>query len=278
MTSTAKDSSSKRASVPRAIVTSSPHYCRPAHGVVAANGVRIMVSGIDLVRDENGAFRVLEDNVRIPSGVSYVIENRRAMTQNFSTLFGDYRVQPVDEYPSRLLNALRASAPPSIDDPVNVVLSPGVHNAAYFEHVLLARMMGVELVEGPDWLAFLRASGAMEAYMRSTSHLDDANAIAAFLLLDRIFPRSVLFSLYRAHPLVLELQPGHQCIAAVDHVRQGIAQARATLEFVDSSNVLAQLGELLELLELTCIGLDESITERFFYRDSVVNWHSEGAL
>ena len=136
--------------IPRAVIVSSPHYCRPAHGVVAANGVRIMVSGIDLVRDENGAFRVLEDNVRIPSGVSYVIENRRAMTQNFATLFGEYRVQPVDEYPARLLNALRASAPASIDDPVIVVLSPGVHNAAYFEHVLLARMMGVELVEGPD--------------------------------------------------------------------------------------------------------------------------------
>ena len=142
--------------------------------------------------------------------------------------------------------------------------------------LLRARVAGAE--HAPDWLAFLRASGAMEAYMRSTSHLDDANGIAAFLLLDRIFPRSVLFSLYRADALVLELQPGHQRIAAVDHVRQGIAQARATLEFVDSSNVLAQLGELLELLELTCIGLDESITERFFYRDSVVNWHSEGAL
>lgn len=136
--------------VPKAVVTSSPHYCRPAHGVVAANGVRIMVSGIDLVRDELGIFRVLEDNVRIPSGVSYVIENRRAMTQSFATLFGDYRVQPVDEYPSRLLRALGAAAPSSIEDPVIVVLSPGVHNAAYFEHVLLARMMGVELVEGPD--------------------------------------------------------------------------------------------------------------------------------
>ncbi|MDE3222431.1 MAG: circularly permuted type 2 ATP-grasp protein [Acidobacteriota bacterium] len=136
--------------IPRAVITSSPHYCRPAHGVVASNGVRIMVSGIDLVRDEHGTFRVLEDNVRIPSGVSYVIENRRAMTQSAAALFGDYRVQPVDEYPSRLLHALRAAAPRLTDDPVIVVLSPGVHNAAYFEHVLLARMMGVELVEGPD--------------------------------------------------------------------------------------------------------------------------------
>lgn len=129
----------------------------------------------------------------------------------------------------------------------------------------------------PDWLAFLRASGAMEAYMRSTSRLDDANGIAAFLLLDRIFPRSCLFSLNRADALVVELQPDNQRIAVVDHVRQSIAQARATLEFVDAQNVLAQLGELLELLEITCLRLDDAITERFFHRNSVVNWHSEGA-
>ncbi len=136
--------------IPRAVVTSSPHFCRPAMGVTPANGVRIAVAGIDLIRDERGAFCVLEDNVRIPSGVSYVIENRRAMTQTFASLFADHRVHPVDVYPARLLAALRASAPPAVADPVVVVLSPGVHNAAYFEHVLLARMMGIELVEGRD--------------------------------------------------------------------------------------------------------------------------------
>jgi uncharacterized circularly permuted ATP-grasp superfamily protein len=102
------------------------------------------------VRDEGGRLRVLEDNVRIPSGVSYVIENRRAMTQSFGSLFSQYRVHPVDEYPSRLLHALRQSAPEGVRDPNVVVLTPGVHNAAYFEHVLLARLMGVELVEGSD--------------------------------------------------------------------------------------------------------------------------------
>ncbi len=136
--------------IPRAVVTSSPHFCRPAFGIHPANGVRVTVAGIDLIRDEVGNFRVLEDNVRIPSGVSYVIENRRAMTQTFASLFADHRVHPVDVYPARLLAALRAAAPPNVADPVVVVLSPGVHNAAYFEHVLLARMMGVELVEGRD--------------------------------------------------------------------------------------------------------------------------------
>ena len=128
--------------VPRALITSSPHYRREAFGLSPAHAARITVSGIDVIRDELGAFRVLEDNVRIPSGVSYVIENRRAMTQSFAALFAEQRVHPVDEYPARLLAALRRSAPEAVTDPTVVVLTPGVHNAAYFEHVLLARMMG----------------------------------------------------------------------------------------------------------------------------------------
>ncbi len=150
--------------IPRSVVTSSPHFCRAATDVDTPNGVRIAVSGIDLVRDEQGNFRVLEDNVRIPSGVSYVIENRRAMTQTFPALFSDHRVHPVDAYPSRLFTALRAAAPGGVADPVVVVLSPGVHNAAYFEHVLLARMMGVELVEGRDLLC-----RSNHVFMRTTN-------------------------------------------------------------------------------------------------------------
>jgi uncharacterized circularly permuted ATP-grasp superfamily protein len=136
--------------VPRHIVTSSTHFRREAVGIVPRFGPRITVSGIDIIRDEVGDLCVLEDNVRIPSGISYVIENRRAMTQTFGSLFTHYRVHPVDEYPARLLRALRLSAPEGVRDPTVVVLTPGVHNAAYFEHVLLARLMGVELVEGSD--------------------------------------------------------------------------------------------------------------------------------
>ena len=150
--------------IPRSVITSSPHFARAASDLESPNGVRIAVSGIDLVRDEEGNFRVLEDNVRIPSGVSYVIENRRAMTQTFPALFSDHRVHPVDSYPARLFAALRAAAPPGIAEPTVVVLTPGVHNAAYFEHVLLARMMGVELVEGRDLLC-----RSNHVYMRTTN-------------------------------------------------------------------------------------------------------------
>jgi uncharacterized circularly permuted ATP-grasp superfamily protein len=136
--------------VPRRLITTSAHFHRQAHGMQPPNGVRVHISGVDLVRDEHGRFRVLEDNLRIPSGVSYVIENRRAMTQTMPALFAEARVLPVDDYPARLLAALRAAAPEGVDDPCVVVLTPGVYNAAYFEHALLARLMGVELVEGRD--------------------------------------------------------------------------------------------------------------------------------
>ena len=108
------------------------------------------MAGIDLVRDGAGQVRVLEDNVRIPSGVSYVIENRLAMTRTFPALFAEQHVHPVYSYPAELLAALGAAAPAGTPDPVVVVLTPGTANAAYFEHALLARLMGVELVEGGD--------------------------------------------------------------------------------------------------------------------------------
>ncbi|MGN6446475.1 circularly permuted type 2 ATP-grasp protein [Amnibacterium sp.] len=150
--------------VPAALISSSSHFHRQAAGVVPANGVRIQVSGIDLIRDEHGDWRVLEDNVRVPSGVSYVISNRRVMAQTLPELFVQMRIRPVGEYPRRLLQALRAAAPPGIDDPTVVVLTPGVYNSAYFEHTLLARLMGVELVEGRD----LFCSGG-RVWMRTTA-------------------------------------------------------------------------------------------------------------
>jgi uncharacterized circularly permuted ATP-grasp superfamily protein len=150
--------------IPAALVASSAHFHRSAHGIDPANGVRIQVSGIDLIRDEAGAWRVLEDNVRVPSGVSYVISNRRVMAQTLPELFQQMRIQPVGDYPNKLLAALRAAAPSGVVDPVVVVLTPGVYNSAYFEHTLLARLMGLELVEGRD----LFCTGG-KVYMRTTA-------------------------------------------------------------------------------------------------------------
>ena len=136
--------------LPRHVVTTSSHYHRVAFGIQPGNGVRVHVSGIDLIRDGEGTFRVLEDNVRIPSGVSYVLTNRAAMTSTLPEMVGTHRIRPVASYPSRLLRALRAAAPSGVQDPEVVVLTPGPYNSAYFEHTLLARLMGCRLVEGRD--------------------------------------------------------------------------------------------------------------------------------
>ncbi|OBK18147.1 circularly permuted type 2 ATP-grasp protein [Mycobacterium asiaticum] len=149
--------------IPRRLITSCEHFHREAVGIVPPNGVRIHVAGIDLIRDDRGDFRVLEDNLRSPSGVSYVMENRRTMARVFPNLFATHRVRTVDDYSSHLLRALRNSAATNEADPTVVVLTPGVYNSAYFEHSLLARQMGVELVEGRD--LFCRDN---QVYMRTT--------------------------------------------------------------------------------------------------------------
>ena len=158
--------------IPRQLITSSSHYHRAVWGIQPSNGVRVHVGGIDLIRTPEGDVRVLEDNVRVPSGVSYVMTNRSAMVTAMPEAFGTQRIRPVAGYPQRLLAALRKSAPNGIDDPTVVVLTPGVYNSAYFEHTLLARTMGVELVEGRD-LECRRG----RVFMRTTAGLQRVDVI-----------------------------------------------------------------------------------------------------
>jgi uncharacterized circularly permuted ATP-grasp superfamily protein len=126
-------------------------------GVDLVNGVYSHISGVDMVRAPNadgvGEYYVLEDNLRVPSGVSYMLEDRKMMMRLFPDLFGQNRVAPVAHYPDLLLETLRAVSPASSDEPTVVVLTPGMHNSAYFEHAFLAQQMGVELVEGQDLFA-----------------------------------------------------------------------------------------------------------------------------
>jgi uncharacterized circularly permuted ATP-grasp superfamily protein len=123
-------------------------------GVDVPGGIYSHISGIDIVRagnpDGSGSYYVLEDNLRVPSGVSYMLENRKMMMRLFPELFSQHRVAPVAHYPDMLLETLRAVAPASVNDPTVVVLTPGMYNSAYFEHAFLAQQMGVELVEGQD--------------------------------------------------------------------------------------------------------------------------------
>ncbi|HET7770172.1 MAG TPA: circularly permuted type 2 ATP-grasp protein [Chloroflexota bacterium] len=149
--------------IPAELVLGARGYRREFHGLNVPRGVYTHVAGSDLVRDSSGAFFVLEDNLRTPSGVSYVVENRRTLKRVWPQLFHDYDVCPVEGYPQDLLDVLRAIAPEGVDEPTVVVLTPGIYNSAYFEHVFLAKSMGVELVQGPDLVV---DDGAV--YMRTT--------------------------------------------------------------------------------------------------------------
>jgi uncharacterized circularly permuted ATP-grasp superfamily protein len=137
--------------IPRSLVLSCRHFQREMIGVKVARDIYTHISGIDLVRDSRtGDYLVLEDNVRTPSGISYVLENRLVMTRTFAKVFEVCEVLPIDHYPIELSNILRSLAPRGSGNPFVVLLTPGIYNSAYFEHSFLAQQMGIELVEGRD--------------------------------------------------------------------------------------------------------------------------------
>ena len=136
--------------VPEALVTESPHYLAVCEGMTPAFETWAHICGSDLVRDGDGTLYVLEDNLRVPSGVSYMLENRSVMKQVYPELFRHQQILPVSQYASDLLDMLNALSPRPVDHPVIVVLTPGVFNSAYFEHSYLAQQIGAELVQGSD--------------------------------------------------------------------------------------------------------------------------------
>ena len=152
--------------VPRELVYSCKHFRRQMIGLQVPRNVYVAVCGTDLIRLENGEFVVLEDNLRVPSGVSYMLTNRRVMKRIFPQLFRNYGVRPIEHYTQVLLGTLRSLAPEGRPEPNIVLLSPGVFNSAYFEHAFLARQMGIELVEGRDLVVHDNV-----VYMRTTSGL-----------------------------------------------------------------------------------------------------------
>lgn len=158
--------------LPFDLIFSCKHYRREMRGVDVPNDIYISVVGTDLVRLENGRFAVLEDNLRVPSGVSYMLANRQVMKRTLPSLFSGYGVRPISHYGQVLLATLKALTPRKNVDPVVVVLTPGVYNSAYYEHTFLARQMGVELVEGRDLLVHNNV-----VYMRTTRGLQRVDVI-----------------------------------------------------------------------------------------------------
>lgn len=212
--------------VPRWLVESADGYLREAHGISARHGARCVVSGIDIVRDGDGVYRVLEDNVRVPSGVSYVLENRVAMTRVLPVAFSRYAVRPVNHYGAALLATLRSVAPGTAVDPTVVVLTPGTANSAYFEHAFLARQMGVELVEGRDLLVDDHI-----VFMRTTQGLQRVDVI--YRRLDDVFLDPVTFrsdSLLGVPGLVAAARAGNVTIA--NALGNGAADDKAVYAYV----------------------------------------------
>jgi uncharacterized circularly permuted ATP-grasp superfamily protein len=136
--------------IPQFVIRSAASFMPEVVGLEPPHRIWCHVTGTDLIRDRDGTFYVLEDNLRCPSGVSYVLENRQVLKRTFPGVFAASNVRPVDDYPNRLLELLQGLAPAGVQDPTVVVLTPGPFNSAYFEHSFLAQQMGVELVEGRD--------------------------------------------------------------------------------------------------------------------------------
>jgi len=158
--------------VPIEIIYSCPHFLREMHQLQVPFDIYIHISGIDLIRDSDGTFYVLEDNLRTPSGVSYMLENREITKRLFPDLLPQCGVRSVTEYPTILYKNLLALSPRQIANPNIVLLSPGIYNSAYFEHTTLARLMGVELVEGRDLVV-----NNHKVYMKTTTGLQQVDVI-----------------------------------------------------------------------------------------------------
>ena len=189
--------------VPRELVYSCKHYRRQMRGLQVPRNVYIAVVGTDLLRLNTGEFVVLEDNLRVPSGVSYMLTNRRVMKRTFPQLFHSYGVRPIEHYPQLLLSTLRSLAPEGRPEPNIVLLTPGVFNSAYFEHTYLARQMGIDLVEGRDLvthdnIVYMRTTDGLKRVDVIYRRVDDDFSDPLVFRPDSALGCSGLFNAYRA--------------------------------------------------------------------------------
>lgn len=199
--------------IPEFVIRSARSFLPELVGLDPPRGIWCHVTGTDLVRDRDGQFYVLEDNLRCPSGVSYVLENRQVLKRTFPQVFEASRVRPVDDYPNRLLETLVFLAPEGVPTPTVVVLTPGPFNSAYFEHSFLAQQMGVELVEGRDlvvvdgWVHMRTTKGLQRVdviYRRVNDEYLDPTAFLA----DSLLGVPGLMEVYRAGRVALANAPG----------------------------------------------------------------------
>src|ERR1700681_244766 len=199
--------------VPASIVGTASSFRQQCVGMNPPGGVWCHITGTDLVRDRDGQIYVLEDNLRCPSGVSYVLQNRVVMKRTFPQVFESSRIRPVDDYPGRLRDLLESLSPDSVESPRVVVLTPGIHNSAYFEHSFLAQQMGVELVEGRDLIVdggivYMKTIRGLQRVDVIYRRIDDDFLDAKFFCADSTLVVSGLMDVYRAGRVALVNAPG----------------------------------------------------------------------
>jgi len=199
--------------VPRALIENATTFLKPCIGLKPPRGVWCHVTGTDLIRDADGAVFVLEDNLRVPSGVSYVLQNRAVMKRNFPQIFATSKVRPVNDYPAKLYQMLRWLAPDHIENPTVAVLTPGVYNSAYYEHSFLAHQMGVELVEGrdlmvDDGIVYMRTTDGPQRVDVIYRRVDDTFIDPAVFRKDSVLGVKGLMDAYRRGNVALANAPG----------------------------------------------------------------------
>jgi uncharacterized circularly permuted ATP-grasp superfamily protein len=234
--------------VPAALVLGAAGYRPTLRGLTPPGGVRIHIAGVDLIRDPAGTWQVLEDNLRTPSGVSYVVENRVLTKRMFPRLFDAARVHRVDHYPTRLAETLRSVSPRGADDAVVVVLTPGPYNSAYFEHSFLARTMGLELVMAPDLfvdgdVVFVRTTRGPRRVDVIYRRTDEAFLDPEVFRSDSVLGITGLMRAYAAGNVALANAPGN-----------GVADDKAVYPFVPDM-IRYYLGEepvLAQVPTLVC--------------------------
>ncbi len=212
--------------IPAELIASCPHFTHEVHGIKVAHDIYVHIAGIDLIRGDDGTFYILEDNLRTPSGVSYMLENREVTKRIFPDLLASNKVRMINQYPLILFDNLAALSPRQISDPVVVLLTPGVFNSAYFEHTFLARQMGIQLVEGRDLLV-----DNQRVYMKTTAGLKQVDVI--YRRVDDEFLDPMVFnpnSALGVPGLMSAYRKGN--VAIVNALGNGVADDKAVYAYV----------------------------------------------
>ncbi len=212
--------------IPAALISSCPHFTREVFGIQVPHDIYVHIAGIDLIRGDDGTFYILEDNLRTPSGVSYMLENREVTKRIFPDLLATSNVRMINNYPLILHDNLIALSPRQTENPVVVLLTPGIFNSAYFEHTFLARQMGIQLVEGRDLLV-----DNQKVYMKTTSGLSQVDVI--YRRVDDEFLDPLVFrpdSALGVPGLMSAYRKGN--VAIVNALGNGVADDKAVYAYV----------------------------------------------